>query len=51
MVSALFPAAALLAAAVPAAPALVNASPPDKGPSIGEIVELTEMSSIAVSPD
>lgn len=51
MVGALFPAAALLAAAVPAGSAPTRADPADTGPSIDEIIELTDMSSIAVSPD
>jgi dienelactone hydrolase len=51
MVGALFPAAALLAAAVPPEAGPISADPPHVGPSIEEIVELTDMSSIAVSPD
>lgn len=50
MVGALLPAAALLAAGA-AGPARTPADPPDMGPSIEEIVELADMSSIAVSPD
>lgn len=56
MVGALLPAAVLLAAAAPVDPGppgaeAVLAGSSDGGPSIAEIVEITDMSSIAISPD
>lgn len=56
MVGALFPAAVLLAAAAPvdlgpSGPGPVLAVSVDSGPSIAEIVEIADMSSIAISPD
>lgn len=51
MVGVLFPAAVLLVAAAPAGQGPAPADPPDIGPGIEEMVELTDMSSIAISPD
>jgi len=57
MVGGLLPAALLLAAAAaPVDPGRPEARPvlagsPDGGPSIAEIIEITDMSSIAISPD
>lgn len=51
MVGGLVSAIALLAAAVPVDPGSSAAGAPSSGPTIHEIVELADMSSIAVSPD